>query len=287
METIDATATEVAPSPATQKRKPSQSIAKAETRQASAPAIIETRSELDKILALAENPAIPVDRIAAVIDLFRGVEKDRARRAFDDAMAKAKAEFPPILKNRTVKHKTRSGDDKEYDHEDLFGIASIVDPILGKHGLSYRYRTSSEPNQPISVTCIITGFGHSEETTLHGGRDESGNKNAMQAIGSSLTYLQRYTLKAALGLAAGHDDDGEASSLRPSEQGNEYISDDQVNEILTLVPQSGMPIEQYLRIIKLNSVEDIFASKYAAAKKLLTDKIDDRKRRAANNGGRQ
>jgi hypothetical protein len=55
-------------------------------------------------------------------------------------------------------------------------------------------------------------MGHSERTTLSATADTSGSKNSIQAIGSTVTYLQRYTLLAAVGLAAGGDDDGQAAS---------------------------------------------------------------------------
>jgi hypothetical protein len=231
------------------------------------------RTEFDKILALAENPNIPIDRIAAVIDLFRGIEKDRARAAFDNAIANAKGEFPAILKNRTVEHDTKTGGKKKYAHEDLFGIAQIVDPILGKYGLSYRYRVSSEIGQPIVVTCVVTGFGHSEETTLHGGRDDSGNKNAMQAIGSSITYLQRYTLKAALGLAAGHDDDGKSSEATTSD----FVSDAQADELLNLIQASRANPDAFLKLAKAESVSDIRAKDFPGLKLMLEAKLGNAK----------
>ena len=101
------------------------------------------------------------------------------------------------------------GGETSYQHEDLGEIARVVAPILAKHGLSYRFRTTSEINQPVSVTCIVSHrAGHTEDNTLVAGADNSGKKNVIQAIGSTITYLQRYTLKAALGLAAATDDDG-------------------------------------------------------------------------------
>jgi hypothetical protein len=51
-----------------------------------------------------------------------------------------------------------------------------------------------------------------EETTLPGMPDLSGNKNPIQAIGSAVTYLQRYTLKAALGLTVSKEEDDDARS---------------------------------------------------------------------------
>jgi hypothetical protein len=75
--------------------------------------------------------------------------------------------------------------------------------------LSYRFRTETPINGPVIVTCIVSHRdGYSEENSLSAGRDDTGNKNSLQAMGSAITYLQRYALKASLGLAAGIDDDG-------------------------------------------------------------------------------
>jgi hypothetical protein len=140
-------------------------------------------------------------------------EANQARKAFDDAMAAAKAEIPTINKNRMVDFTGKTGVRTHYRHEDLGEIARTVDPILAKHGLSYRFRTASPVGEPVTVTCVISHRdGHSEENTLVGPRDESGNKNAIQSIGSTLSFLQRYTLKAGLGLAASYDDEARSQT---------------------------------------------------------------------------
>src|SRR5437660_174203 len=54
----------------------------------------------------------------------------------------------------------------------------------------------------IRVTCILTHVqGHSEQVSMSAQPDTSGSKNSIQAIGSTASYLQRYTLFAATGLA--------------------------------------------------------------------------------------
>lgn len=155
-----------------------------------------------------------IEVLTKLMDLQEQWEGRQARKAFDEALSAAKTEIPVIVKNRQVgfDSKTPGKSSTNYKHEDLAEIARTVDPILGKHGLSYRFRTTSRPNEPITVTCIVSHrLGHSEENTLCAGRDDTGNKNSIQALGSTLTYLQRYALKAALGLAASHDDDGIAA----------------------------------------------------------------------------
>jgi hypothetical protein len=207
-----------------------------------------------------------VERLMAAQERW---EANQARKAFDEAMAAAKAEIPTITKNRHVGFDSRKpgASRTDYRHEDMAEIARTIDPILGRHGLSYRFRTSSEPNEPITVTCIVAHrLGHSEENTLRAGRDESGNKNAIQAIGSTITYLQRYTLKAAFGLAAAHDDDGAAGSAGGA------LTEQQAKTIQQLIVESGANIDVFLKWADAESVADMSASKYAEAMKFLERK---------------
>ena len=165
-----------------------------------------------EILSNAVDGGADVATLEKLLDLQQRWERGEARKAFDAAMAQAKAEMPSIIKGREVDFTNSSGQRTNYRYEDLGSIAATINPILAKHGLSYRFRTASPPGQPIEVTCIISHrMGWSEENTLTAPRDDSGKKNAIQAIGSAVTYLQRYTLKAALGLAASYDDDGRAT----------------------------------------------------------------------------
>lgn len=161
---------------------------------------------LDRALSSGASP----DTLEKLMALQERWEKNNARKAFDAAMAAAKAEIPIIIKNREVDFTTAKGR-TNYVYEDLASIAKAVDPILARHGLSYRFRTTQDGGG-VTVTCVISHRdGYSEENALSAGRDESGNKNSIQAVGSAVTYLQRYTLKAALGLSATKDDDAAAT----------------------------------------------------------------------------
>lgn len=195
---------------------------------AAAPAAPAVRSPMDIVAAALATGNVEMYREA--VALAKEMDAIAARKAFDVAMAEAKAEIPVIRKNRRVgfDHKT-GGDRTEYSHEDMGEIARTVDPILAKFGLSYRFRVASDLNQPVRVTCVVSHReGHFEETTLAAGRDDSGKKNAIQQVGSTITYLQRYTLKAALGLAASHDDDGRSSEQDEPEAPT--VPDGSVNE---------------------------------------------------------
>lgn len=185
------------------------------------------------VLNQAVTSGASVDVLAQLLALQRDYERDEARKAFSRAMAEAKAEIPVIIKNKTVDFQSAKGR-TFYQYEDMAGIAEIVTPILAQHGLSFRHRTKNE-GKLVTVTCVIEHeLGHSEENTLNAEIDLSGNKNAIQAIGSVVTYLQRYTLKAALGLAAATDDDARGATKPqrrpPSERRDERVEDADTGE---------------------------------------------------------
>lgn len=233
----------------------------------------ESAAILNVIERMATNPDIDPERVERFIALKRQIDADAARKAFYNALSDAKAEIPVIIKNRTVGYDHKTGEGKtSYSHEDLGEIARTVDPILASHGLSYRFRTTSVMNEPVSVTCIISHRdGHSEENTLSAGRDDSGKKNSIQAIGSTITYLQRYTLKAALGLAASHDDDGKTSTTQA--QDLPTITAEQVTELLALIERSRSTAEKFCQVAKIDAVPDLLAAHFDAAKTMLHDRI--------------
>lgn len=176
-------------------------------------------------------------------------EATQARKSFDAAVAAAKAEIPPITRNATG-HNAKK-------YADFAAIAIVVDPILGRHGLSYRFRTAQSDR--ISVTCILSHKdGHSEETSLSAPPDTSGNKTPIHAMGSTLTYLQRYSLVQMLGLAASNDDDGKAGAKR------ETITQAQADTLQDLLEASGKSRPAFLKWAKVERMEDIAADLYAS-----------------------
>lgn len=207
--------------------------------------------------AVASGASIEV--VEKLMALHERWEANQGRKAFDEAMAAAKAEIPVIFKSREVDFTSTKGR-THYRYEDLAEIAKTINPILSKHGLSYRFRTTSPANEPVTVTCIVSHrLGYSEENSLSAGRDESGNKNSIQAIGSTLTYLQRMTLKAALGLAASADDDGKAAGT------GMVISDEQLRKLQTLASEVGGDVAKLCAHFKIDALPDLPLAKYAEA----------------------
>ena len=188
-------------------------ITKHEPTSLAAPAEFSPMALIERAITAGSG----IETIERLMDLQERADAKRARMCFDAAIAEARAKIKPIVKTAKVDYTGAKGR-TAYQHETLDAIATQIDPILADHGLSYRFRSAQSPGM-IIVTCIIAHReGHSEEVPLSGPPDQSGSKNPYQAIGSAVTYLQRYTLKLALGLSAAKDDDATGANPAPQRQ---------------------------------------------------------------------
>lgn len=159
-----------------------------------------------ELLRIAVTQGADIDKLKQLMDLQERWEKNEARKAFVAAMKQFKANPPVISKNHSV-----SFGDTEYRHATLDHVCNEVTKGLSAVGITHAWKVTQD-KEFITVICVLTHeLGHSEETQMMGLPDKSGSKNSIQAIGSTVTYLQRYTLLAACGLAAKNDDDGHSA----------------------------------------------------------------------------
>lgn len=180
---------------------------------------VATQKNPEQLIALALEKGADPGTLEKLMDLQERWEAGNARKAYVTAMTGFKQEAPAVLiKGDKVDFSTSKGR-THYNYANLGSIVQEITSILGKFNLSASWETAQDEKNNISVTChIIHEAGHRESVTLKGPADESGNKNQIQAVGSTVTYLQRYTLLAALGLATGEDDDGRGAGKPPVQQ---------------------------------------------------------------------
>ena len=212
-----------------------QELQTAEPREIQTSQAVTPMEMIDRAIQTGATP----DTLERLLALQERWEANQGRKAFDQAISAAKAEIPAIVKRAEVDFTSSKGR-THYKHEKLQHIAEVVDPILSKHGLSYRYRTHQD-GAAVAVTCVVSHRdGYCEETTLTAAKDESGNKNSIQSVGSTVTYLQRYTLKAALGLATADDDDGKAAEPVPR------ISEEKQRELVAMIDATNSDLGKFL-----------------------------------------
>lgn len=182
-------------------------VQKIEAQEVSSSAVITPAAMIQQAITSGSGVEV-MERLMAMQERYDAFQ---ARKAFDDAMADLRKTLPRITKSREVDFTSAKGR-TNYRFEDLAEITELLSEPMSEVGLSFRWYTDNVQGG-VKVTCRITHrAGHYEETSLVGPLDASGNKNPLQAIGSAVSYLQRYTIKAAVGIAASHDDDAQEVS---------------------------------------------------------------------------
>lgn len=172
------------------------------------------------LLALAVQQGADLDKLERLMALQERWEATEARKAFVAALGAFKADPPSLTKNKHVEFDTGRGK-TAYDHATLDHVSAAIGAGLTRHGLSHRWECEQLETGQIRVTCVLTHvLGHSERVAMQAPADQSGSKNVIQALGSTVTYLQRYTLLAATGMAVkGQDNDGAGSGDAQLEEG--------------------------------------------------------------------
>jgi hypothetical protein len=219
------------------------------------------------LMMVAIEKGLDLDKVEKAMALQERWEANEARKAYHDAMAEFKANPPEIEKDRHVKFQTSKGL-TEYRHASLANVTGKINSALSQHGLSAGWKVA-QAERIITVTCTITHrLGHSESTSLSAAPDDSGSKNPIQAVGSAISYLERYTLLALTGLAT-HDMDDDSAGTGA---GPEYITEEQVKQINDLIRLTGSKLDAFLKYVKAESVDKILASDHGKAVTALKEK---------------
>lgn len=197
---------------------------------------------------------VSIEQMQGIMALQKEYEANEARKAYVADMAEFKKNPPVILKDKEVAY---SG--TQYMHATLGGVTEAVVAALAQHGFSHSWDTTQRDDGQVFVTCILTHrMGHSESTALNSAPDQSGKKNNIQALASTVSYLSRYTLLLACGLATKDmgADDGQQS------EGAQYNADsmldlwtDLVNDATSLEVLSSTRKSAVAAFQKVNDVD--------------------------------
>lgn len=169
----------------------------------------------DQLLAMAVDKNLDIDKLEKLLAMKERWDAQQAKKTFFAALSMFQKNCPVMQKNKDVKFNGKL----QYRYAPLSEIVDQIKVLLGQCGLTFRWETKDEGTN-LSVTCFITHLdGHSEQNTMTAAADKSGSKNEIQSRGSSITYLQRYTLIGALGISSADPDaDGEDGKATSTEE---------------------------------------------------------------------
>lgn len=197
-------------------------------------------------------------------DLQERHEINQAKKAFNHAMSEFAKNAPKLVKDKNVNfNKT------QYKYVTLASIVNEVQKVMSGLGLSHRWKTTQE-NGFISVECIVTHeLGYSESSSFTAPPDTSGAKNNIQAIGSTISYGQRYTLLSILGLSAFEDDDArDAVNV-------EYITKEQETELNDLIKEKKVNLTSFKKYFQIETLCKLRSTEYVRAINMIEAKNDN------------
>lgn len=151
---------------------------------------------------LAANPSVDVVKLEKIIELQERILRHNAESAFNVAFSRMQPHIPTIIE-RASTDKTR--------YAPLEDIIEKVRPILAEHRFSLGFRTEWPDPKTVKVIGVLThDEGHSRTSEFLSAADQTGSKNAIQALASAVSYGRRYTVKDLLCIVTREEDnDGE------------------------------------------------------------------------------
>jgi hypothetical protein len=188
---------------------------------ADAPQLPIASSPVDVLLnAIQRNPDMDLAKLEKFMDLAERWRAAEAKRAYVAAFSECKRTMPPVIKDML---------NKQYgsDYSSLANLVNTVNRHIGGFGLHANWEI--DQSEGIAVACVLTHLeGHSERVRIKGPVDTSGQKNPLQQIKSTLTYLEGATFQAITGVvarSASTDDDGNGAGKKAQADAPEGYED--------------------------------------------------------------
>lgn len=220
----------------------------------------------------AMNPDVDVDKMERLLEIQMRVMDKQAEMQFNQDFSKMQNELPEITEGGAIAHNGKLISKYARWDED---INPVIKPILSKHGFSLSFRVNTK--EKIDVTAVLSHIGgHSIQTEISLPHDSSGSKNAVQAVGSSVSYGKRYTAGSLLNLTTGGmDDDGKGPELPK-------ISESQVKQVQdklkSVLGDETKPFYGWMnKTLKCNDIKDLNENGYNEVMRMLERKEKEKK----------
>lgn len=174
--------------------------------------LVRASSETTGIALLIEK-AIETGRpIAELVQSFEKALEIQARQQFAVAMDAFRRECPAIPKARWANMTGRDSDQSwGFSYAPIEVIDEVIRPILGRHGLTYRFVQDKPPADGLICTeCVVRHVGGHEERTPSWavvGNNQKISASQNLAVGDS--FARRRALTAAFGLVTTDNFDNE------------------------------------------------------------------------------
>lgn len=181
----------------------------AERRESAVVVQAESATILQVIQRAAADPQCDIEKMERLMQMHERFQSRQAEQQYAEALAAMQQELPSIAERGDAANR--------YTYALWEDINEALKPILAKHGFALSFRIPRN-DKGVEVEGVLSHrAGHSERTSILLPADTSGNKNAVQAVASSVSYGKRYTAGALLNFTThGEDDDAFSAVQQPA-----------------------------------------------------------------------
>ncbi len=201
-------------------------------------AVADYNSSLLEVIAkAARDPNVDIDKMERLLQMQERVSARTAEQEFASAFAQMQPNLPYISARNAIVHNGK----EIAKYADWPSISRAIAPILCEYGFGLNFSFENTADS-VTVTARLKHVsGHTETNSVTLPSDKSGAKNQVQAVGSSLTYGQRYAGCPLVGVVIeGLDDDGHTA-------GGGAINDADLAMLQTLVEHTNSNIPLLLK----------------------------------------
>ncbi len=201
---------------------------------------------------MARDSSIDVTRIGALMELQFKAEERQAERDFNAALARTITKMPRITKDG--KNTGPAG----WRYTTIDQLDKVIRPIYSEEGFSLSFLSEPSDAGIVRVAILRHVGGHHQESRIQLNADKGPGRNDIQAMGSAISYADRYLTRGLFNIvSAGEDDDGQKTSA---------LTKDQRIAIDDLLHELGPDVEtQFLKFLGVKALSDIQRANYTPA----------------------
>jgi len=213
----------------------------------------ERATDLDQfIMQAAGRQDVSIDKLERLLAMKQDIEAARRKEAFYDALASVQAILPQVEQNGLIDYGQGKGKIAFAKMED---IDAAIRPLYVQKGFSVSWDSELVfDGKMIRVTGSFASHGHIETRQMTAPIDNSGGKNPVQGHASTIAYLKRQISKMFWNLVEkGLDKDG--ANL----ESMKTITQEQADDIRSVLTETKSNVAAFLKLLRVNSVEEIRA----------------------------
>ena len=242
-----------------------------DTKTPHVPSKLAAAPTIEMMMQSALDAGRTPDELKELFALYERMQDRQAEQAFNVALAKFQSECPPV-KRRSENAQfmvSVNGQQRPRRYASLDDIAAAIRGPLANNGLSYTWGDSEEKDGKLRTPCLLSHVaGHTRSVSVAFPTESKAGASAQQKCGAVMSYAQRYSLIAALGLTSCDDDVDGADASDPVDP----ITEEQAIQISELIESKGSDPARFKDYYGIKKFGELPGNKFDEAVALLQRK---------------